>query len=34
LGTNPRSLKKLVIRGEEIGAAHLKARRNAKTVVA
>lgn len=31
LGTNPRSLKKLVIRGEAIGAEHLKARREAKT---
>jgi 3alpha(or 20beta)-hydroxysteroid dehydrogenase len=30
LGTNPRSLKKLVIQGEEIGAKHLKARRAAK----
>ena len=30
LGTNPRSLKKLVIRGEEIGAEHLKARRAAR----
>jgi len=30
LGTNPRSLKKLVIRGEEIGAQHLEARREAR----
>jgi 3alpha(or 20beta)-hydroxysteroid dehydrogenase len=30
LGTNPRSLKKLVVRGEEIGAEHLKARRAAR----
>ncbi len=33
LGTNPRSLKKLVIRGEEIGAEHLKARRDARSGV-
>ena len=30
LGTNPRSLKKMVIRGEAIGAEHLKARRDAR----
>jgi NAD(P)-dependent dehydrogenase (short-subunit alcohol dehydrogenase family) len=30
LGTNPRSLKKMVIRGEAIGAEHLKARREAR----
>ena len=33
LGTNPRSLKKLVIRGEEVGADHLKARRAARASV-
>jgi 3alpha(or 20beta)-hydroxysteroid dehydrogenase len=30
LGTNPRSLKKLVIAGEAIGAERLKARRESK----
>jgi 3alpha(or 20beta)-hydroxysteroid dehydrogenase len=30
LGTNPRSLRKLVVRGEEVGAQHLEARRKAK----
>jgi 3alpha(or 20beta)-hydroxysteroid dehydrogenase len=32
LGTNPRSLKKLVIQGEEIGAENLQARRKASAV--